>query len=171
MRSFPIFWNSNNLVILGIGGKYHITFARTLFFFLVFVLFDFHLEIPQTGHEDASFNSFIYNMKSLGQAFIFSYFIHNAFNVFFPSFIDNDNSLFTDDISPRIFKCFEKLLSDHPYRAFKLYSLSNVDNFVNFLQPRNKGFEHLQVMFQTFLGYFDNHHIQLEPFLLYYPHC
>ena len=72
-------------------------------------------------------------MKSLGQAFIFSYFIPNAFNVFFASFIDNDNSLFTDNISPRFFKSSEKLLWDHPYRAFKLYSLTNVDNFVKFL--------------------------------------
>ena len=79
-------------------------------------------------------------MQSLGQACIFSDSIPNVFNVFLASYIDKGNSLFRGNISPRILKSFEKLLSDHPYRAFRLYNVTNADNFVKFLQPGYKGF-------------------------------
>ena len=52
MRPFAIFGDRNNLLNLGIGGKYHITFAGTPFLFLVFVLSNFHREVAQVGHED-----------------------------------------------------------------------------------------------------------------------
>ena len=102
MRYFATFGDRNNLLNLGIGGKYHITFAGTPFLFLVFVLSNFHHEVPQVGHEDESFKSFLYNMQSFGQACIFSNFILNAFNVFFASYIDKGNSLFRGNISPTI---------------------------------------------------------------------
>ena len=76
----------------------------------------------------------------MGHACISSYSIPNAFNVFFASYIDKDNSLFRDNISPSICKTFEKLLLDYPWHTFRLYNLTNADNFVKFLQPRYKGF-------------------------------
>ena len=76
-------------------------------------------------------------MQSFKQACIFSNFFHNAFNVFFASYIDKGNSFFRGNISPTIPKIHEKLLSDHPYRAFKM---TNANNFVKFLQPVYKGF-------------------------------
>ena len=78
-------------------------------------------------------------MQSLGHACIFSYSIPNAFNVFLASYIDNDNSFFRGNISPNNFNSIEKLLSDHPYLAFRLYNLINADNLVKFLQPGYKG--------------------------------
>ena len=79
-------------------------------------------------------------MQSFRQACIFSNSFHNAFNVFFASYIDKGNSLFRGNISPTIPKSLEKLLSDHPYHAFKMYNFTNADNFVKFLQPGYKGF-------------------------------
>ena len=107
MRSFATVGDRNNLLNLGIGGKYHITFVGTPFLFLVFVLSNFHCEVPQVGHEDASFKSFLYNMQSFKQACIFSDSIPNAFNVFFAPYIDKGNSLFRGNISPTIPKSFE----------------------------------------------------------------
>ena len=79
-------------------------------------------------------------MQSFGQACIFLDSIPNAFNVFFSSHIDKGNSLFRGNISPTIPKSFEKLLSDHPYHAFRLYNFTKVCNFVKFLQPGYKCF-------------------------------
>ena len=122
------------------GGKYHNTFAGILLVFLASALFTFHLDIPQVGHEDASFNSFLYSMQSFGHACIFLYSIPNAFNVFFASYMDKGISLLTGSISPNIWSKSEKLLSDHPYRAFTLYNLTNAESFVNFMQPDYKFF-------------------------------
>ena len=122
------------------GGKYHNTFARILLVFLAPALFTFHLDIPQVGHEDASFNSFLHSIQSFGHACVFFYFIPNAFNVFLASYMDKGISLFTGSISPNIWSKSEKLLSDHPYCAFTLYNLTNEKSFVNFTQPGYKGF-------------------------------
>ena len=73
-------------------------------------------------------------------ACIFSYSIPKEFNVFFTSYMDKGNSLFKGNISPSICKSSEKLLSDHPKHAFRLYNLIKADNLVKFLQPGYNGF-------------------------------
>ena len=98
-RSFAILGDCNILLNLGMGGKYHNTFVGILLVFLVPTLFTFHLDIPQVGHEDASFNSFLYNMQSFGFACIFFYSIPNAFNVSLASYMDKGILLFTGSIS------------------------------------------------------------------------
>ena len=109
-------------------------------------------------------------MQSLGHACIFLYSMPNAFNVFFASYMNKGNSLFIGNISPSILKNSKKLLSYRPYHAFKLYNLTNVDNFVNFYNWDIKVFGHLQDIFQTTLSHSYNHHVQVQPFLLYYPY-
>ena len=122
------------------GEKYHNTFLGILLEFLAPALFTFYLDIPQVRHGDASFNSFLYSMQSFGHACIFLYSIPNAFNVFLALYMDKGISLFIGSISPNIWSKSEKLLSDHPYRAFTLYNLTNEKSFVNFTQPGYKGF-------------------------------
>ena len=116
------------------------TLAGTPLLFLAPDELTFHLETPQVGQQDAFFSSFLYNMQSFGHACIFSYFIPNAFKVFFASYMDSGNSLLRGNISASNPNSSEKPLSDHPYRAFRLYNLTNADSLVNFLQPGYKGF-------------------------------
>ena len=137
------------------GGKYHNTFVRILLIFLTPALFTSHLDIPQVGHEDASFNSFLYSMQLFGHACIFLYSIPNAFNVFLASYMDKGISLFTESISSNIWSKFEKLLSDHPYHAFTLYNLINAGSFVNFILG-HKGFSESSSNFLNDIEFFMN---------------
>ena len=79
-------------------------------------------------------------MQSFGHACIFSNSIPNAFKVFFASYMDSGNLLLRGNISLSNPNSFEKPLLDNPYRAFRLYNLTNADSLVNFLQPGYKGF-------------------------------
>ena len=66
---------------LGIGGKYHTTFAGMPTFGLLDPLGIFHLDSEHFGHTSTSLFAFLYKMQSFEHACIFSYCIPKVHNV------------------------------------------------------------------------------------------
>lgn len=74
----------NSISNLGIGEKYHMTFAITFLPPSFKFLWRFHFDVPQMGHSFASESSFLNKQQSLIHAWIFSYFIPWVHKIFFP---------------------------------------------------------------------------------------
>jgi len=123
---------------LSIIEKYHDTLAGNLSFVL-------EHDLPHTGHFSKYSYSFWYKIQSLGQAYIFSKSILIERMTFMASYVRSKNSLSSGSISFKSLSKAVKLLSLHPFSAFKLHNFNAVDNLVNVVQPSYKGF---------FLNYF-----------------
>ena len=95
--------------------------------------------MPYFGHLSKALYSLRYMIQSFRQECILSTSTLRGHNNFLAAYVVFGNSLSSGNISPINSSNEVKILSLHPFLAFKLYNLKIADNFVNFVQPENKG--------------------------------
>jgi hypothetical protein len=108
---------------LGSIGKYQITFALAPFILSISSLFCLYLEALHFKHFFKSLCTPRNNIQSFGQTRILFASIIKGHNIFFALYVESGISLFSRRISFKSSSNDVKLLSLHPFFAFKLYNL------------------------------------------------